>query len=64
MFPVDDEWEDVFAPEMAPDAFFDFDENSGPIDPPAADARPIAYFLVFCTVGLIEMFVTETNRFV
>ena len=59
MFLVDDEWEEVFAPEMAPDASFNFDGNFGPIDPPAAEAR-----LMFCTFGLIEMFVTETNWFV
>ncbi|CAC5356334.1 unnamed protein product [Mytilus coruscus] len=39
-----------------------FVENSGPQNVPAADAKPIDYFLLFLTLDFLRHIVRETNR--
>ncbi|CAG2213849.1 unnamed protein product [Mytilus edulis] len=40
-----------------------FVENSGPQNVPAADAKPIDYFLLFLTLDFLRHIVRETNRY-
>ena len=56
------DWTNVNAPEQnPPDNLHVFGEQPGPVNPPPRNSEPVVYFLMFCTVGLLQRFVDQTN---
>lgn len=57
-------WIRVFPPEdIDDDEDGAFAEVTGPKNMPESDAKPVKYFHLYLTLGLLQQIVTETNRY-
>ena len=61
--PAVQPWLRVYPPETTDNTTHQFLEDAGPKHMPARDATPLMYFLLFFTDGLLNLMVTETNRY-
>ncbi|XP_067141226.1 piggyBac transposable element-derived protein 4-like [Centruroides vittatus] len=59
----DEDYQEVLSPEQTSSLPFSFLELAGPKHMPLPDSPPIAYFDLFFTMTLLNLIVTESNRY-
>ncbi|XP_023235982.1 piggyBac transposable element-derived protein 4-like isoform X2 [Centruroides sculpturatus] len=59
----DEDYQEVLSPEQPTSLPYSFLELPGPKHVPPPDSPPIAYFNLFFTVTLLNLIVTESNRY-